>query len=155
MVHNLGAVLHGDGYLEDVLRPTSEFRLVLPALYGRSLHTQPTQWDTTIVPRAIGSVDLPLHLIAQLRPAPSEAYASVLLEGELDEDHYRAADVGRAVQVLTGRPDADPSLTVTYAESFELDAAGQVLAAAQLTAYAVPGALKSQTVATLSLVSTT
>lgn len=150
IINNLGQVLEGDGYLEDVLNTSPEYQLLFPGLYGRAYTATPELLGPRLIPRILANVDLPLRLSAtRTETTPADVAYGVYLTGQLDEAAFRADDLQQAVRTITDQFDLAVSLRVRHQESYEFDNRHELLYGAQVTDYRVPGVFSTQVVSTL------
>jgi hypothetical protein len=150
IIINLGLVLEGDGYLEDVLNTAPEYRLLFPGLYGRAYTPTPEPLGTRLIPRIMGNADLPLLLAAtRTETVPADVAYGVYVTGQLDKAEFRADDLQQALRTITDQFDLDATLRVRHQESYEFDDRHELLYGAQLTDYRVPGVFSTQVVSTL------
>lgn len=153
LLDQLGTVLHEEGQLEHVLRQAPEYRLLLPAIFGRPYYTAASQPGSTILQRFLGELDLAVRTEARLAaPASAAGACTVQVVGWIDEAHYPAAGVRQAVRALTDRFDVDPALHLLYRENYGLGPAPYqgVTHAASHTRYEVPGVVGREVTALLT-----
>lgn len=149
IINNMGAVLEGDGYLEDVLNASPEYRLLFPGLYGRAYAATPAPLGQWLIPRILANVDLPLRTAAaRTAPVPPGLAHGVYVTGQVDEDEFRADDLQQAVRAITDQFDQKVVLRARHQESYEFDAHQEMLYGAQLSDYGVAGVFSTQIVAT-------
>ncbi|HEX8504094.1 MAG TPA: hypothetical protein VF630_01905 [Hymenobacter sp.] len=150
IINNLGQVLEGDGYLEDVLNTSPEYALLFPGLYGRAYTATPEPLGPRLIPRILGNVDLPL-LLAASRPesVPEDVAYGVYLTGRIDETEFRADDLQQALRTVTDQFDLEVTLKAQHQESYEFDNRRELLYGARLTDYRVAGVFSTQVVSTL------
>ncbi|MGI4835812.1 MAG: hypothetical protein ACRYFK_20330 [Janthinobacterium lividum] len=150
IIANIGLLFAGEGYLEDVLRASPEYGLLLPGLYGCTYSAEPMALGTRLLPRILGNVDLPLQVAATRTPTvPPDVAYGVYVTGRVDEEHFRAGDLQQALRTITDRFDLDTTLRARHQESYEFDAAGELRYAARLSDYGVAGVFSTQQVCTL------
>ena len=150
IINNLAQVLEGDGYLEDVLNASPEYRLLFPGLYGRAYGTVSEPAGPRLIPRILANVDLPLRLTAaRTETVPADVAYGVYVTGQLDGAEFRANDLQQAVRAITDQFDLNATLRVRHQESYEFDSRHELLYGAQLTDYQVPGVFSTQVVSTL------
>ena len=150
MVEGIGQVLHGDGYLEDVLSRGYEYGTLFPPFYGRSYGEQPTAGRPRTIARFLGNLDLPLQTqIARQPQVPSDVALGLVVEGTLDAAAYEADAARQALRTMTDRYDLDTTLRSQHRESYEFDHHDALLNAAQFTIYGVQGVLMNKTLCTL------
>jgi hypothetical protein len=150
IISNIGRLFAGDGYLEDVLRTSPEYGLLLPGLYGQAYSPEPVALGTRLLPRILGNVDLPLLVAATRTPTvPPDVAYGVYVTGKVDEENFRASDLQQALRTITDRFDLDTTLRARHQESYEFDAAGELRYAARLSDYGVAGVFSTQQVCTL------
>ncbi|MGI4887027.1 MAG: hypothetical protein ACRYFR_18890 [Janthinobacterium lividum] len=150
IIGNMGAVLEGDGYLEDVLNASPEYGLLFPGLYGRAYAAAPAPLGQRLIPRILANVDLPLRTAAaRTAPVPAGVAHSVFVTGRVDEAAFRADDLQQAMRAITDQFDLNAALRARHQESYEFDARQEMLYGAQLSDYGVAGVFSTQIVATL------
>lgn len=150
IINNLGQVLEGDGYLEDVLNTAPEYRLLFPGLYGRAYTATPEPLGTRLIPRILANTDLPLLLsAARTEQVPANVAYGVYVTGRVDETAFRANDLQQALRTITDQFDLAATLRARHQESYEFDDRHELLYGAQLTDYQVPGVFSTQVVSTL------
>lgn len=150
IIANIGLLFTGEGYLEDVLRTSPEYGLLLPGLYGRAYSAAPVALGTRLLPRILGNVDLPLRVAATRTPAvPPDVAYGVYVTGTVDEEEFRASDLQQALRTITDRFDLAATLRARHQESYEFDATGELRHAARLSDYGVAGVFSTQQVCTL------
>lgn len=150
IINNLGQVLKGDGYLEDVLNSSPEYRLLFPGLYGRTYTAAPEPLGPRLIPRILANVDLPLLLsAARTETVPADVAYGVYVTGQIDETEFRADELQQAIRTITDQFDLDVTLRARHQESYEFDGRHELLYGAQLTDYQVPGVFSTQVVSTL------
>jgi hypothetical protein len=150
IINNLGQVLEGDGYLEDVLNTSPEYRLLFPGLYGRAYAATPEPLGHRLIPRILANVDLPLlTTAARTETVPADVAYGVYVTGQVDEAEFRAEDLRQAVRAITDQFDLEVALRARHQESYEFDFSGELLYGAQLTDYRVNGVFSTQVVSTL------
>ena len=150
IINNLAQVLEGDGYLEDVLNASPEYRLLFPGLYGRAYGTESETVGVRLIPRILANVDLPLRLTAaRTETVPADVAYGVYVTGQLSETEFRAGDLQQATRAITDQFDLNATLRVRHQESYEFDSRHELLYGAQLTDYQVPGVFSTQVVSTL------
>jgi hypothetical protein len=150
IISNIGLLFAGEGYLEDVLRTSPEYGLLLPGLYGCAYSAEPVALGTRLIPRIIGNVDLPLLVAATRTPSvPADVAYGVYVTGKVDQENFRANDLQQALRTITDRFDLDTTLRARHQESYEFDAAGELRYAARLSDYGVAGVFSTQQVCTL------
>lgn len=153
MVEGVGQVLHGDGYLEDVLSRGYEYGTLFPPFYGRSYDEQPTQGRSRTIARFLGNLDLPLQTqVTRQTQVPSDVALGLAVEGTLDAAAYEADAACQALRTLTDRYDLDTTLRSQHRESYEFDHRNALLNAAQFTVYGVQGVFMNKTLCTLQSV---
>lgn len=151
MIDGIGQVLHGDGYLEDVLRRGYEYGTLFPAFYGREYGPEPTPGQPRTVARFLGNLDLPLlTTVKQQTQVPADVSYGLIVEGHLDTENYPAEAARQALRTLTDQYDLDTSLRVQHLESYEFDAQQELCNGAQFTVYGVEGVFFTKTVCTLA-----
>lgn len=150
IVNNIGLLFAGDGYLEDILRASPEYGLLLPGLYGRAYSAEPTALGPRLLPRIFGNVDVPLRLAATRTPTvPPDVAYGVYVTGAVDEENYRAGELQQALRAVTDCFDLAVALRLRHQESYEFDALGRLRYAARLSHYGVAGVFSTQQVCTL------
>lgn len=150
IINNIGLLFAGEGYLEDILRTSPEYGLLLPGLYGRSYSAEPTPLGSRLLPRIFGNVDLPLLVAATRTPTvPPDVAYGVYVTGTVDTENYRATELQQALRTVTDRFDLDTTLQLRHQESYEFDAGGHLRYAARLSSYGVAGVFSTQQVSTL------
>ncbi|WP_310397515.1 hypothetical protein [Hymenobacter sp.] len=150
IINNLGLVLEGDGYLEDVLNASPEYSLLFPGLYGRAYAATPEPLGHRLIPRILANVDLPLRTsAARTATVPADVADGVYVTGEVDEAGFRADELRQAVRTITDQFDLDVTLKVRHQESYEFDSRHELVYGAQLTDYRVTGVFSTQVVSTL------
>ena len=150
IIANIGLLFTGECYLEDVLRASPEYGLLLPGLYGRAYSAEPVALGTRLLPRILGNVDLPLLVTATRTPTvPPDVAYGVYVTGQVDAEHFQAGGLQQALRTITDRFDLDTTLRARHQESYEFDAAGELRYAARLSDYGVAGVFSTQQVCTL------
>lgn len=153
LLDQLGQVLHGDGYLEDVLRRAPEYQLLFPAIFGRRYHPEQPQPGATVLARFLGELDLPVLTAARLDGSPApDGSCRLQVVGWPDPAGYPAAGIRQAVRTFTDRFDVVPDLHLLYSETYALGPAPYqgVLHAASYVHYEVPGVLGREVTALLT-----
>ena len=151
MVEGIGQVLHGDGYLENVLRQGYEYGLLFPGVYNQSYTLTPTAGQARVLPRFLGDADIPLLTTARQTPqVPADVAYGVLVNGQLNEAEYPAQAVQHALRTMTDQLHLDTRLRLEHRESYEFDAQYELRHGARFTVYGVEGVLMNRTVATLA-----
>lgn len=152
MVQGLGLVLHGDGYLEDILRRGYEYGTLFPGLYGPHYDARPVPGSPRTIARFLGDFDLPLLTTVRAQPTvPADVQLGLVVEGQLDTAHYPAEAVRKALCELTDQYDLDTRLNLQHLESYEFDRNAELRYGAQFTVFGVPGVLMSKTTCTLAV----
>ena len=150
IINNLGLILEGDGYLEDVLNSAPEYRLLFPGLYGRAYAATPAPLGPRLVPRILANVDLPLLLAAaRTETVPADVAYGVYVTGQIDQAEFRADELQQAIRTITDQFDLEVMLRARHQESYEFDSQHELLYGAQLTDYGVAGVFSTQVVSTL------
>ncbi|HEX8326830.1 MAG TPA: hypothetical protein VF629_04770 [Hymenobacter sp.] len=150
IINNIGLVLEGDGYLEDVLNASPEYSLLFPGLYGRAYTATPAPLGRRLIPRVLGNLDLPLlTAAARTESVPAGVAYGVYVTGQVNEAEFRADDLQQATRAITDQFDLDATLRARHQESYEFDDRHELLFGAQLTDYRVPGVFSTQVVSTL------
>lgn len=151
MLDGIGQVLHGDGYLENVLRQGDEYGLLFPGLYGQRYELAPAPGQPRTIARFLGDADIPLTTTVRRTPqVPADVAYGVLVEGRVNEAEYPAADVRQALRTMTDQHNLDTGLRLEHRESYEFDATHELSYGARFTVYGVEGVLFNRTVATLA-----
>ena len=151
MVEGIGSVLHGDGYLEDVLRRGYEYSTLFPALYGQRYTPTPVAGRPRTLARFLGDLNLPLRTTArQQAPVPADVEWGVLVEGTVDPDEYPKQATRQVLCTMTDRYDLDTALDLQHLESYEFDRHAELQHAAQFTVYGVSGVFMNKTLCTLA-----
>lgn len=152
MVQGLGHVLHGDGYLEDILRRGYEYGTLFPGLYGPHYGPQPVAGAPRTIARFLGDFDLPLLTTVQRQTTvPADVHLGLVVKGQLDAAHYPAQAVRDTLRELTDQYDLDTRLNLEHVESYEFDHNAELRYGAQFTIFGVPGVLMSKTTCTLAV----
>jgi hypothetical protein len=150
MVSGIGQVLHGDGYLEDVLRRGYEYGTLFPAFYGQEYGETPVPGPPRTIARFLGNLDLPLTTRIKRRPQTlPDVELALVVEGQVDQHAYPAEAVRQGLRTMTDRYDLDTTLNSQHVESYEFDHLSALLNAAQFTIFGVPGVFMSKTTCTL------
>lgn len=150
MVAGIGQVLHGDGYLEEVLARGYEYGTLFPSFYGRSYDEQPTEGRPRTIARILGNLDLPLRTEVKRRmEVPLDVAIGLVVEGALDRDLYQEDVARQALRTMTDQYNLDTTLRSQHRESYEFGHDGELLNAAQFTVYGVQGVFMNKTVCTL------
>ena len=148
-LHAIGQVLTDGDHLARVLAAAPEYALLFPDVVGQPFSPEPVAHQPRLLPRVLGTLDVPLITRAWAVPAPTGVARAVCVEGHLDPARYRPDDARQAVRVLTGQYDAAAGLTVQHVERYDLSATDEPISAARFTIVAIPGVFFSKTVATL------
>ncbi|UOQ55564.1 hypothetical protein [Hymenobacter cellulosivorans] len=150
MIAGIGQVLHGDGYLEDVLRRGYEYGTLFPALYGQSYGEEPVPGQPRIIARFLGNLDLPFTTRIKRRAETlPDVELALVVEGKVDEEAYPAEAARQGLRTMTDQYDLDTTLNSQHVESYEFDHRSALLNAAQFTIFGVQGVFMSKTVCTL------
>ncbi|RPD45943.1 hypothetical protein DNI29_17525 [Hymenobacter sediminis] len=150
MVAGIGQVLHGDGYLEDILRRGYEYGSLFPALYNQAYSEEPLPGRPRTIARFLGNLDLPLQTQITRQPQPpADVQLGLVVKGQVDTAAYPAEAARQALRTLTDQYDLDTTLRSQHLESYEFDHYSALLNAAQFTVYGVEGVFMSKTVCTL------
>ncbi|TGE29456.1 hypothetical protein [Hymenobacter metallicola] len=150
MVAGIGQVLHGDGYLEDVLRRGYEYSSLFPPFYGQSYDEQPTQGRPRTIARFLGNLDLPLQTeIKRQAQVPADVAVGLAVEGKVDMEAYQEEAARQALRTMTDQYDLDTTLRSQHRESYEFDHQEALLHAAQFTIYGVQGVFMNKTLCML------
>ena len=144
-------MLHGDGYLEDVLRRGCEYGTLFPGLYGQSYTAAPLPGRPRTIARFLGNLDLPLLTTTrQQASVPADVRLGLLVEGQVDAEAYPAAEARQALRTMTDRYDLDTTLRLQHLESYEFDQNAELRHGAQFTVFGVDGVFMSKTLCTLT-----
>jgi hypothetical protein len=153
LLDQLGQVLHGDGYLEEVLLRAPEYQLLFPSIFGKMYATANPQSGATTLKRFLGELNLPLLTEARLQAPPAaDGACTVQVLGWPAEEGYPAAGIRQAVRTITDRFDVVPTLNLLYSETYALGPIpyqGVTYAASHLH-YEVPGVVGREVTALLS-----
>jgi hypothetical protein len=151
MVAGIGQVLHGDGYLEDVLARGYEYGTLFPPFYGRSYNDeQPVKGRPRTIARFLGNLDLPLQTeVKRRQQVPPDVALGLVVEGKLDTDLYQEDAARQALRTMTDQYNLDTTLRSQHRESYEFDHRDALLNAAQFTIYGVQGVFMNKTICTL------
>lgn len=151
MVEGIGQVLHGDGYLEDVLSRGYEYGTLFPPFYGRSYDgEQPVQGRPRTIARFLGNIDLSLQTEVKRREqVPPDVGLGLVVEGKIDTALYQEDAARQALRTMTDQYNLDTTLRSQHRESYEFDHRDELLNAAQFTIYGVQGVFMNKTVCTL------
>ncbi|PJJ59363.1 hypothetical protein [Hymenobacter chitinivorans] len=150
MVSGLGQVLHGDGYLEDVLRRGYEYGTLFPAFYGQTYGEHPVPGPPRTIARFLGNLDLPLTTQIKRRTETlTDVELALVVEGQVDQETYPAEAVRQGLRTMTDQYDLDTTLNSQHVESYEFDHRSSLLNAAQFTVFGVQGVFMSKTLCTL------
>ena len=153
LLDQLGQVLHGDGYLEEVLLRAPEYQLLFPAIFGQTYATASPRPGATILKRFLGELDLPVLTEARLQAPPApDGTCVVQVVGWPAGEGYPAAGIRQAVRSITDRFDVVPTLNLLYSETYALGPAPYqgVASAATYLHYEVPGVVGREVTALLS-----
>jgi hypothetical protein len=151
MIAGIGQVLHGEGYLEEVLRRGYEYGTLFPPLYGQPYGPTPTPGQPRTIARFLGNLDLPLSTTVKCQDAvPADVAYGLLVEGRLNQADYPADAVRQALRTMTDQPTLDTTLRVEHVESYEFDARHELRHGAQFTIYGVEGVFMTKTLCTLA-----
>ncbi|HEX8658710.1 MAG TPA: hypothetical protein VF690_14290 [Hymenobacter sp.] len=151
MIDGIGQVLHGDGYLEEVLRRGYEYGTLFPALYGQPYGSAPTPGPPRTIARFLGDLDLPLSTtVKRQSPVPADVAHGLLVEGQLNLAEYPADAVRQALRTMTDQHDLDTTLRAEHVESYEFDDRHELRHGAQFTLYGVEGVFMNKTLCTLA-----
>jgi len=151
MVDGIGQVLHGDGYLEDVLRRGYEYGVLFPPLYGRTYTAEPAPGPPRTIARFLGNLDLPLLTTARRQePVPADVAWGIAVEGRVNEAEYPRAELKQALRAMTDVYNLDTTLRVQHRESYEFDARAELQHAAQFSIYGVEGVFMNKNLCTLT-----
>ncbi|MDJ0367931.1 hypothetical protein QMK33_22545 [Hymenobacter sp. H14-R3] len=151
MIDGIGQVLHGDGYLEDVLRRGYEYGTLFPALYGRHYTAVPAPGPPRTIARFLGDLDLPLNTTArQQEPVPGDVAYGVVVEGLVNQEEFPRQALRESLRTITDQLDLDTTLRLQHLESYELDRNAELRHAAQFTIYGVAGVFMNKNLCTLA-----
>lgn len=151
MVDGIGQVLHGDGYLEDILRRGYEYGTLFPALYGQPYGTIPTPGQPRTLARFLGNLDLPLTTaVKRQEKVPDDMAYGLLVKGQLNMTEYQADAAQQALRTMTDQYDLDTTLRVEHVESYEFNMDRELCHAAQFTVYGVEGVFMNKTLCTMA-----
>ena len=157
LLDQLGQVLHGDGYLEEVLLRAPEYQLLFPAIFGQPYSTAAARPGTTVLKQFLGELDLPVLTDTRLASPPAaDGTCTVQVVGWPAPEGYPAAGIRQAVRAITDRFDVVPNLNLLYSQTFALGPYPYqgVAHAASHVRYEVPGVVGREVTTFLTTLTT-